>query len=211
MPRDRASQNQKVVSQGESPMKYDIILAGVGGQGVVSLSSIIAWGGMKEGKHVHQSEVHGMSQRGGSVQATLRVSDQPIPGCLVPQGTASMILAMEPLEALRYLPYLAPNGVMITSTAPIKNIPNYPDLDALLAKIRALPIKTILLDADDIARKSGSLKAANVVMVGAASHALPLSADTLLSCIRETFAAKGEKIVDANIAAFTAGREAGLS
>jgi indolepyruvate ferredoxin oxidoreductase beta subunit len=189
-------------------MKYDIILAGVGGQGVVSLSSIIAWGGMKEGRHVQQSEVHGMSQRGGSVQATLRLSDNPIAGCLVPTGTAKMILAMEPLEALRYVSWLAPDGVIVTSTSPIRNMPNYPELDSVLSQLRRLPVKTILLDADEIAKKSGSAKAANVVMAGAASHALPLSADTLLSCIKENFASKGEKIVEANITAFRAGQEA---
>lgn len=189
-------------------MKYDIILAGVGGQGVVSLSSIIAIAAMKEGLYVQQSEVHGMSQRGGSVQATLRLSDKPIAGCLVPLGTASLILGMEPLESLRYLSYLSPQGVLISSTEPVLNITNYPDRQSLLDKIKSLPIKTTLLDAEKIARDSGSAKAANVVMVGAASRSLPLKEQTMIDCIKSAFAAKGDTVVESNIKAFNAGKEA---
>src|SRR5512138_2857743 len=128
-------------------MKYDIILAGVGGQGVLSVSAIIASSAMKEGLAVKQSEVHGMSQRGGAVLANLRLSDRPIASDLISLGAASMILSMEPLESLRYLPYLNPAGTIITASDPMVNIADYPALDGLLASIRTLP-NASLVDAE---------------------------------------------------------------
>jgi indolepyruvate ferredoxin oxidoreductase, beta subunit len=188
-------------------MKFDIILAGVGGQGVLSVSAIIASSAMKEGLHVKQSEVHGMSQRGGAVLANLRLSDQPIASDLIPLGTASMILSMEPLESLRYLRYLSPDGVLVTSTNPVLNIPDYPELGGLLEKVRALPFAR-LVDGEKLARAAGSARATNMVMVGAASHRLPVKVETLEHFIRTTFAAKGERVVETNLTAFRAGREA---
>jgi indolepyruvate ferredoxin oxidoreductase beta subunit len=188
-------------------MKYDIILAGVGGQGVLSVSSIIASSAMKEGLFVKQSEVHGMSQRGGAVLANLRLADAPIASDLIPVGAAAMILSMEPLESLRYLRFLSPDGALVTSTNPVVNIPDYPDLDGLLEKVRSLPFSR-LVDGEKLARAAGSARATNMVMVGAASHRLPVKVETLEHFIRTTFAAKGEKIVDTNLKAFQAGREA---
>ncbi len=188
-------------------MKYDIILAGVGGQGVLSVSAIIASSAMKEGLHVKQSEVHGMSQRGGAVLANLRLSDGPIASDLIPLGSASLILSMEPLESLRYLRYLDRAGTIITSSDPLVNIPDYPALDGLLASIRTLP-KAVLIEADRLAREAGSVRATNMVMVGAASHFLPVQVDTIRHFIEAMFARKGEKIVATNVKAFLAGREA---
>jgi indolepyruvate ferredoxin oxidoreductase, beta subunit len=188
-------------------MKYDIILAGVGGQGVLSVSSIIAASAMHEGMLVKQSEVHGMSQRGGAVLANLRLADAPIASDLIPLGSAAMILSMEPLESLRYLRYLSPEGALVTSTNPVVNIPDYPDLDGLLEKVRSLPFAR-LVDGEKLARAAGSARATNMVMVGAASHRLPVNVDTLEHFIRTTFAAKGEKVVETNLKAFCAGREA---
>ena len=188
-------------------MKYDIILAGVGGQGVLSVSAIIASSAMKEGLLVKQSEVHGMSQRGGAVLANLRLADAPIASDLIPLGGAAMILSMEPLESLRYLRYLSPEGALVTSTNPVVNIPDYPDLDGLLEKARSLPFAR-LVDGEKLARAAGSARATNMVMVGAASHRLPVKVDTLEHFIRTTFAAKGEKVVETNLKAFRAGREA---
>jgi indolepyruvate ferredoxin oxidoreductase beta subunit len=188
-------------------MKYDIILAGVGGQGVLSVSSIIALSAMKEGLHVKQSEVHGMSQRGGAVLANLRLADAPIASDLIPLGAAAMILSMEPLESLRYLRFLSPEGALVTSTNPVVNIPDYPELDGLLEKVRSLPFSR-LVDGEKLARAAGSARATNMVMVGAASHRLPVKVDTLEHFIQTTFAAKGEKVVDTNLKAFRAGREA---
>jgi indolepyruvate ferredoxin oxidoreductase beta subunit len=187
-------------------MKFDIVLAGVGGQGVLSLSAIIASGAMKEGLFVKQSEVHGMAQRGGAVLANLRLSDKPIASDLIPKGNASMILSMEPLESLRYLAYLHPDGALITSITPVVNIPDYPNLEELLAKIRTFP-GSILVDSDHIAKAAGSARAANMVMVGAASHLLPVKVDTMEHYIEDVFKKKGEQVVTANLKAFRAGRE----
>ena len=187
-------------------MKFDIVLAGVGGQGVLSLSAIIASGAMKEGLFVKQSEVHGMAQRGGAVLANLRLSDKPIASDLIPKGNAAMILSMEPLESLRYLSYLRPDGALITSTTPVVNIPDYPNLEELLAKIRSVP-GSLLLDSDHIAKVAGSARAANMVMVGAASHLLPVKVDTMEHYIEGTFKKKGEQVVEVNLKAFRAGRE----
>jgi len=191
-------------------MKCDIILAGVGGQGVLSISAIIASGALKEGLHVKQSEVHGMSQRGGAVQAHLRLSDEPIASDLIPRGRAHMIIAMEPMESLRYLEYLSPDGTLLTSSQPVRNIDDYPDLDGLLEKIRSLP-RAVLIDGEGLARNAGSARASNMVMVGAASGLLPVSLDTLRQYIREVFGRKGEKVVETNLRAFEAGRDAAVA
>jgi len=188
-------------------MKYDIILAGVGGQGVLSVSAIIASSAVKEGLQVKQSEVHGMSQRGGAVVANLRLSDQPIASDLIPLGSASMILSMEPLESLRYLRYLDPAGVIITSSDPLVNIPDYPQLDGVLASIQTLP-NAVLIEAQRLAREAGSARATNMVMVGAASHHLPVGVATVEHFIESLFARKGERVVTTNLRAFLAGREA---
>jgi indolepyruvate ferredoxin oxidoreductase, beta subunit len=188
-------------------MKYDIILAGVGGQGVLSVSAIIASSAMKEGLFVKQSEVHGMSQRGGAVLANLRLASAPIASDLIPLGAASIILSMEPLESLRYLRYLSHGGAVITSTNPVTNISDYPDLDGLLATIRKLPGAT-LVDGEKLARGAGSTRATNMVMVGAASHRLPVKVETIEHFIESIFAAKGPKVVESNLKAFRAGREA---
>lgn len=201
-------------------MKYDIILAGVGGQGVLSVSAIIASSAMREGLHVKQSEVHGMSQRGGAVLANLRLSDEPIASDLIPLGAASMILSMEPLESLRYVRYLRPAGTVVTSSDPLVNISDYPDLAGLLASIRTLGrpgataaagtshVNAVLIEADRLAREAGSTRATNMVMVGAASHWLPVQVETIEHFIENLFARKGEKVVATNVRAFFAGREA---
>jgi indolepyruvate ferredoxin oxidoreductase beta subunit len=189
-------------------MKFDIILSGVGGQGVLSVSAIIASSAMKEGLYVKQSEVHGMAQRGGAVLANLRLSDKPVASDLIPKGEASLLLSMEPLESLRYLAYLSPQGTLITSSNPVVNIPDYPDLSAILDTIRSLP-HAVILDADDLARKAGSGRASNMVIVGAASPLLPVRRETIEKLIRDTFARKGEKVVETNLKAFESGRERG--
>jgi indolepyruvate ferredoxin oxidoreductase beta subunit len=191
-------------------MKFDIIVAGVGGQGVLSVSAVIASAAMEEGLQVKQSEVHGMAQRGGAVLANLRLSDQPIASDLIAHGRASLILSMEPLESLRYLKYLSPEGTVITSIHAVKNIADYPPLEDVIAAIRRLP-HAVLVDGDTLAREAGSLRAVNMVMVGAASRVLPISADTLERFISTRFASKGDEVVQQNLRAFRAGREAAAS
>ncbi len=188
-------------------MKYDVIIAGVGGQGVLSVAAIIASAAMEEGLSVKQSEVHGMAQRGGAVQANLRLASSPIASDMVPRGSASMILSMEPLESLRYLDYLAPEGALVTSTHPVTNIPDYPDLDTLLEQIRRLP-RAVLVDAESLARHEGNPQGVNVVMVGAASRWLPVKEATLRRYIERRFAGRGAAMVEKNLRLFDAGRQA---
>ena len=188
-------------------MKFDIILAGVGGQGVLSVSAIIASSAMNEGLAVKQSEVHGMSQRGGAVLANLRLSDRPIASDLIPRGSASLILSMEPLESLRYLEFLSADGTVITATNPVANITDYPPVDEVLAQIRGLP-HALTIDAESLARKAGSARATNMVMVGAASPLLPVSFETLEHFVQTIFAGKGTKVVETNLKALHAGRAA---
>jgi indolepyruvate ferredoxin oxidoreductase beta subunit len=188
-------------------MKFDIILAGVGGQGVLSVSAIIASSAMKEGLAVKQSEVHGMSQRGGAVLANLRISDAPIASDLIPRGSAALVLSMEPIESLRYLEYLAQDGTVVTATEPFINISDYPPIEDILAQVRRLP-RAILIEAETLARQAGSARATNMVMVGAASHLLPVSFDSLQHFVQTMFAAKGAKVVETNLKALQAGREA---
>ena len=188
-------------------MKFDIILAGVGGQGVLSVSAIIASSAMKEGLEVKQSEVHGMSQRGGAVLANLRLADGPIASDLIPVGTAHMILSMEPLESLRYLMYLSPGGAIITAAEPVSNISDYPELDGIHRQIRALP-GAVLIEAERLARQAGSARATNMVIVGAASHRLPLKVESMEHFIETIFRGKGASVVETNLKAFRAGREA---
>lgn len=186
-------------------MKYDIILSGVGGQGVLSLSAIIAMSAMKDGLQVKQAEVHGMAQRGGAVVSNLRLSDTEIASDIIPLGKAAMILSMEPLECLRYLPYLAEGGMLITSVDPWINIPDYPELDALVTKIEQLPNATTV-KTKALAKEAGSPRAANTVMLGAASNHLPVKVETMKSCIGELFKRKGEDVVELNLKAFDLGR-----
>jgi indolepyruvate ferredoxin oxidoreductase beta subunit len=187
-------------------MTYDIVLAGVGGQGVLSLSGIIAAAALDEGLFVKQSEVHGMAQRGGAVNAHLRLADRPIESDLVPLGRAAMILSLEPLESLRYLEMLAPNGVVVTASAPLANVKDYPPLGDLLVAIRTLP-RAVLVDAAALARASGLAQATNMVMAGAASALLPIQVETIEGAVRARFARKGDAVVDRNLAAFRAGQE----
>ncbi len=190
-------------------MKFDIIIAGVGGQGVLSLSAIIANAALKEGLNVKQAEVHGMSQRGGAVMADLRLADGPIHSSTIPRGRAHLILSMEPLESLRYVEFLAPDGRLLTAAAPLINIDNYPPIEEVLEAVAAVP-NGQAIDALSLAKKAGSARAGNVVMAGAASAILPLSAETLRTFIAEMFARKGEKVVQVNARAFELGQRAAL-
>lgn len=189
-------------------MKYDIILCGVGGQGGISVSVVIARAAMARGLRVKQSEVHGMSQRGGEVLAHLRLGDREPASPTIPLGGASLVLAFEPLEALRYLPWLSKaDGTLVSAIAPLRNMPAYPETERVLAELRALP-RAILLDADAIARDAGNVKAANMVLVGAAARYLPIPPESLEAAIVEVFSRKGEAVVEANVKAFRHGRDA---
>ena len=187
-------------------MKKDIILSGVGGQGILSIATVIGRAALAEGLQIKQAEVHGMSQRGGDVQSHLRISSSEIRSDLIPQGAADLIISLEPMESLRYLPWLAAEGWVVTNTVPVVNIPNYPDEAALQAELKALP-QVVTLDADALAREAGSPRSANMALLGAAAPLLGIDAGRLEAGIRDIFARKGEAVVEANLAAFRAGYE----
>ncbi|NLF76854.1 MAG: indolepyruvate oxidoreductase subunit beta [Chloroflexi bacterium] len=186
-------------------MKYDIILAGVGGQGVLSIAAIVGMAAVDAGLRLKQSEVHGMSQRGGEVQSHLRIADGRIFSDLIPAGTADMIVSMEPLEALRYLPSLAPDGVIVAERNPLVNFPNYPPLDDVLRALEVQPRAT-LVDGVGIAKALRAARSSNMVLLGAASTFLPLAAADLEAAIGKVFGRKGEAIVAQNVEAFRQGR-----
>jgi len=191
----------------DKKMKKDIILAGVGGQGILTIATIIGTAALSEGLQLKQSEVHGMSQRGGDVQSHLRISSKSIASDLIPEGKADMIISVEPMESLRYVNMLdKENGWLITSMNPYKNISDYPDLDEVLNDIRKLP-HYVTIDADKIAKDQGSVKAANIVVLGAASPYLDISYESLKEAIKMVFSKKGDDIVQLNLKALAAGRK----
>ena len=187
-------------------MKKDIILCGVGGQGILSIATIIGEAATKANINLKQAEVQGMSQRGGDVQSNLRLSTDTIYSDLIPQGGADVIISMEPMEALRYLPYLAKDGVIVTSNKPFVNIPNYPEEQALFDELNALPNKVVMLDIEAVAKDAGSARSANVVLLGmAAKYIEILSSEALREAVATIFARKGEAVVEANLKAFDMG------
>ena len=186
-------------------MKTDIILAGVGGQGILSIAAAIGLAAVDQKLYIKQAEVHGMSQRGGDVQSNLRLSDKEIASDLIPFGSADIILSIEPMEALRYLPYLSKNGWVITNTIPFININNYPETEEVMAELAKLP-RHITIDADQIAKESGSPKSSNMVMLGAAAPFLGIPFESLEEAIRQLFGKKGNEIVEANLKALRAGK-----
>ena len=186
-------------------MKIDIILSGVGGQGILSIAAVIGQAALKDGLYMKQSEVHGMSQRGGDVQSNLRISDKPIASDLIAKGSADIIISLEPMEALRYLPFLKENGWVVTNSKPFVNIPNYPELEKVMEAINALPNK-VVLDIEQIAKDLGASRSGNMVMLGAASPYIGIEYSKLEEGIRSIFKRKGEEIVSINLKALEAGR-----
>ena len=187
-------------------MKTDIILCGVGGQGILSIATIIGEAAMNENLFIKQAEGHGMSQRGGDVQSNLRISSEPIASDLIAKGGADVIISMEPMEALRYLPYLSKEGWIITSSAPFVNIPNYPDMEVIKADLQKLP-NVIMIDIEQIAKDNGIARSANVILLGAAQKALGIEYEKLEDAVRRVFGRKGDAVVEANIKALALGRK----
>lgn len=185
-------------------MKTDIILAGVGGQGILTIAAIIGEAALEDGLFMKQTEVHGMSQRGGDVQSHLRISDQPIASDLIPLGTADIIISLEPMEALRYLPYLKKNAWIVTNSKPFVNIPDYPELEQIMKVYDCLQNK-IIIDVEQIAKDLGTPRSSNMVLLGAASHHLPIDFIKLENGVRRIFSRKGETVVEANLKALSAG------
>lgn len=187
-------------------MKSDIILAGVGGQGILSIAASIGMAAIENKLYIKQAEVHGMSQRGGAVQSNMRISSKPIASDLIPKGSADLILSVEPMESLRYLPWLSAKGWLITNINPFVNIPDYPDLELLKEQIEKVD-NHVVLDADAIASDLGSRKVSNMVMLGAATPYIDIPYKSFEEGIRKIFGRKGEDIVTLNIKALRKGKE----
>lgn len=189
-------------------MKSDIILAGVGGQGILSIAAVLGEAAVAENLYLKQAEVHGMSQRGGDVQSNLRLSSDPIASDLIPKGKADLIISLEPMEALRYLPYLAEKGMIVTNSEPFINIDPYPSQE-VLAQTYAQISHKVIIDAEKIAKEeTGTPRTANMVILGAASAFIDLEFVTIENAVRRIFARKGEEMVAMNIKALHAGRRA---
>jgi indolepyruvate ferredoxin oxidoreductase, beta subunit len=185
----------------------DIVIVGVGGQGVILISDVIGRAAVTAGKDVRGAETHGMAQRGGSVINHTRI------GCrfssLVAPGGADVLLALEPAEALRFAHYLSPESVVLINTRPVlpatvtTGISCYPPLEEILAPLQDLCKKVIPIDADSLAQRAGTTQAMNVVMLGALSKFIPLPEDLLLATLSEVVPAK---FLDANKKAFALGK-----
>lgn len=186
-------------------MKSDIILAGVGGQGILTIATILGSAALAEDLYLKQAEVHGMSQRGGDVQSNLRLSSDPIHSDLIALGSADMIVSLEPMEALRYIPYLKKDGWIVTSTLPFVNIDNYPELPVLIKELESRK-NVIAFDMEAAAKEVASARSSNLVLLGAASRLIDIAPEKIEEAIERVFGRKGEKIVASNIAAFRLGR-----
>ncbi|MDR0894722.1 MAG: indolepyruvate oxidoreductase subunit beta [Prevotellaceae bacterium] len=187
-------------------MKKDIILSGVGGQGILSIATVIGNAALKDGLYMKQAEVHGMSQRGGDVQSNLRISDRPIASDLIPSGKCDLIISLEPMESLRYLTYLNSDGWLVTNETPFVNIPNYPEPAAIRAELDKLPHK-IVLNVDEVAKEIGSIRVANMVLLGACTPFLGIDFAKMLTAVSDIFGRKGDAIVEMNQKALAAGKE----
>ena len=187
-------------------MKCDIIISGVGGQGILSIASVIGLAALENNLNLKQSEVHGMSQRGGAVQAHLRLSSFPVASDLIPSGNADIIISVEPMESLRYLPWLSKRGWIVTNSNPFENITDYPATDDIFNEIRKVK-NNIIIDADSLAKVSGSVRSGNIVILGAASLFIDMPFTSFENGIRKLFHKKGEDIVEINLRAFKAGRD----
>jgi len=208
---NRIAQNQgsKTIKEHLS-MKTDIILAGVGGQGILSIAASIGTSALLKGLNLKQAEVHGMSQRGGAVQSNLRLSSTEIASDLIPMGSCDLILSVEPMESLRYLPWLSAKGWLVTNSVPFINIPNYPEVEQVISEVVSFK-NHVILDAEKLAREAGSARAMNMVMLGAASPFIEISTEAFEQGIDEIFSRKGDEIVQLNIKAYRLGREVSLA
>jgi indolepyruvate ferredoxin oxidoreductase beta subunit len=187
-------------------MKNDIILSGVGGQGILSIAATIGLAAVANNLFLKQSEVHGMSQRGGDVQSHLRLSDKPVASDLIPHGKADLIISVEPMESLRYIPWISDKGWLVTNSNPFINIPDYPSLDEILKEIKKIK-NHIIIDADGIAKEAGSARSGNIVILGAASPYIDMPFESLEDAIKKLFGKKGDHVVETNLKALRAGKE----
>ena len=187
-------------------MKKDIILAGVGGQGILSIAAVIGKAALNSGLQLKQAEVHGMSQRGGDVHSNLRIADHEIYSDLIPYGRADLIISVEPMEALRYLPWLSKDGWLISNNVPHINIPDYPEMQQIYLAIETVG-RHVLISADQIAKYLGMARSANMVILGAASPWLGIEYEEIENAVKNIFASKGADIIGQNLKALAAGKQ----
>lgn len=187
-------------------MKKDIIIAGVGGQGILTIATVIGMAALMEGLQLKQAEVHGMSQRGGDIQSNLRISSEAIASDLIPEGKADLIISVEPMESLRYVNMLdTKEGQLVTSMNAFINTLNYPPIEDILKAVWDVP-RNVTIDAEKVAKEMGSIKAANIVVLGAASPYLGVKFESLEKAIESIFAKKGKDMVNLNLKALSAGK-----
>lgn len=191
-------------------MKSDIVLAGVGGQGILTIATLLGHAALSRDLYIKQAEVHGMSQRGGDVQSNLRISSSPIASDLIPFGGADIIVSLEPMEALRYLDYLSPSGWVVSNTTPFVNIDNYPDMEKVMAEFNTLD-HVIAFDMDSLAKEVATVRSSNIVLLGACSPLIEIDAELIEQSIAAVFASKPQAVIESNIKAFRAGREFAMS
>ncbi|MBE2252839.1 MAG: indolepyruvate oxidoreductase subunit beta [Myxococcus sp.] len=188
-------------------MNFDLVLCGVGGQGVLSTAYVIDHAAVDAGLHFKQPEIHGMSQRGGAVSAQVRLGSAPIASDLISAGEARAVLSVEPLESLRYLSLLSKDGWVFTDVTPLKNMADYPDTAKLYEVLFSLP-RVVAVNATRLAARAGASKAQNMVVLGAAASLLPFAVELLEKHLRALFQVKGEHVVKANLKAFQMGLSA---
>jgi indolepyruvate ferredoxin oxidoreductase beta subunit len=204
-PQERGGSDAETPRSTREEQRCDIILAGVGGQGILSIAAVIGEAALEAGLFMKQSEVHGMSQRGGDVQSHLRISDKPVASDLIPLESADIIISLEPMEALRYLPYLKKGGWIVTNSKPFENIPDYPEAEKIMSEYDKLSNK-VIVNVEQIAKDLGTPRSGNVVLLGAASPYIGIDYAGLEKGIRQIFGKKGAEVVEANLKALQAGR-----
>jgi indolepyruvate ferredoxin oxidoreductase beta subunit len=187
------------------PRTHGIVISGVGGQGALSLAQILLEALRRTGLQALQSEIHGMSQRGGSVHAHVSYADFPITSPIIDEGCADLLIALEPLEALRHVALLRMDGALVVSEEPQTAMEGYPPLDDVYAALKAVP-GAHLLDTEDLARRLHHRQAGGMALLGMASHFLPVSEAIWREVITERFAAKGPRVTEKNLEAFDEGR-----
>jgi indolepyruvate ferredoxin oxidoreductase beta subunit len=194
--------------------EYNIVITGVGGQGILTAANLLGWAALKAGYKVRVGEVHGLSQRFGSVIAYVRFGDD-VYGAMVPEGKADVILSFEPVEALRYINYLRVGGLVLTNSRPVPpqlvtmGKAKYPDIDVIKDYVeRLFEGRFLAFDAEELALKAGDAVATNVVLIGALTQmpGFPMTQQHVREVIRLSVP---PRTIDLNMRAFDLGVEAG--
>lgn len=182
-----------------------VIVAGVGGQGAITVSQLILGAAWKSGYYTLQSEVHGMSQRGGSVNAQILFDKKEVTSPVIMEGRGDLLIGLEPLETLRYLNLLDEGAFVISSVSPIKNMMTYPEIGKIIAELKKIP-GVLLIDTEKLSVELDNKNAGNMILLGVASKHLPFEDNTWYEVINERFEGKSEVLIKKNIEAFEYGK-----